>query len=370
MENVQFSIVVATKGRVKLLEELIESIDVARGNYDGACEVLIVDDSSESDSEQIQKVCAAHDCRYLYHKNSVSAKRNYGVENATNDVILFLDSDCICTEHILERYAEKYSSEKVAAVAGPLEFVGEDTWFWKAIEATPFLTCFYLPKFLPKVEWGVTANFSVRKSVFIEVGGFDEKFKRPAGEDVDLGIKICKKGYDIMGAKDALVYHSKKTWIPVRAMFRRLNYYGTADCDLIRKHSDKGEVVVPKRSGLYFVYAILLALLAVASKQWWIFAGIPLIFIVENVIMSIVINGMEKEKKATFFQQFTAQLLIHDSDFAYLSRCFFTGRFLDMRRQMIYYLGQYDGMLKIGSYTTWINLSMFMSIIILAVAVL
>lgn len=370
MNDICFSIVVATKGRVKLLEELIISISVARKNYSGGCEVLIVDDSNEADSEQIQQVCKEYDCRYLYYKNSVSAKRNYGVKNALNDVILFLDSDCICTEHILERYAERYTDEKVAAVAGPLEFVGEDTWFWKAIEATPFLTCFYLPKFLPKVEWGVTANFSVRKSVFLEVDGFDEKFKRPAGEDVDLGVKICKKGYDINGAKEALVYHSKKTWIPVKSMFRRLNYYGTADCDLIKKHEDKGEVVIPKRSFLYVIYAILLTLLAVASQQWWIFAGIPLIFILENAIMCIVINSLDKEKRATFFQQFVAQMLIHDSDFAYLSRCVFTGRFLDVRKQMIYYLGQYNGMLKIGSYNTWVELAMLMSIIVLSIIVL
>lgn len=370
MEEICFSIVVATKGRVKLLEELIVSISVARENYSGGCEVLIVDDSNPDESAQIQEVCQKYDCRYLYHKNAVSAKRNYGVENAENDVILFLDSDCVCTEHILESYAERYTDEKVAAVAGPLEFVGEDTWFWKAIEATPFLTCFYLPRFLPKVEWGVTANFSVRKSVFLEVGGFDEKFRRPAGEDVDLGVKICKKGYDINGAKDALVYHSKKTWIPVRSMFRRLNYYGTADCDLIRKHTDKGEVVIPKRSMLYVVYAVLLALLAVATRQWWVFAGIPVIFLLENTIMSIVINSLSKEKKATFFQQFVAQMLIHDSDFAYLSRCVSTGRLADMKRQMIYYLGQYDGLLKIGSYNSWIELAMFMCIIVLSVIII
>ena len=145
MENISFSIVVATKGRVKLLIELIESINVARMNYSGDCEVLIVDDSSETESNQIRESCNKLDCKYLYYENAVSAKRNYGVQQARNEVILFLDSDCIATEHILERYAEKYSEPGVAAVAGPLEFVGPDTWFWKAIEATPYLTCFYLP---------------------------------------------------------------------------------------------------------------------------------------------------------------------------------------------------------------------------------
>jgi glycosyltransferase involved in cell wall biosynthesis len=367
---ISFSIVVATKSRVKLLTELIESIDVARKNYGGDTEVLIVDDSNPEESAAVQKVCEAYDCRYIFHENSVAAKRNYGVAQAKNDVILFLDSDCICTEHILERYAEKYTDEKIAAVAGPLEFVGEDTWFWKAIEATPFLTCFYLPRFIPKVEWGVTANFSVRRQAFLEVDGFDETFKRPAGEDVDLGMKIYEKGYEINAAAEALVYHSKKTWIPVKAMFRRLNFYGTADCDLIRKHPDRGEVVLPKRSMLYIVYALVLLLAAIATQKWWVLAGIPAVFLLENLLMSALVNSLSEEKKATLGQQFVAQLLIHDSDFAYLRRCVTSGQLSDIRRQMIYYLGQYRGMLEIGSYSTWLQLLLMMGIAALIIVLL
>ena len=69
MSDISFSIVVATKGRVKLLTELIESIDVTRQNYDGECEVLIVDDSNPEESKQVQAVCEAHDCIYVYYEN-------------------------------------------------------------------------------------------------------------------------------------------------------------------------------------------------------------------------------------------------------------------------------------------------------------
>ena len=370
MGNISFSIVVATKSRVRLLTELIESIDVARKNYPGDCEVLIVDDSVPEESEAVREVCGEYDCKYIFYENGVSAKRNYGVRQAKNDVILFLDSDCICTEHIIERYAEKYTDEKIAAVAGPLEFVGEDTRFWKAIEATPFLTCFYLPRFIPKVEWGVTANFSVRRDVFLEVDGFDESFKRPAGEDVDLGMKICEKGYEINAAAEALVYHSKKTWIPVKAMFRRLNFYGTADCDLIRKHPDRGDLVLPKRSMLYIIYALLIVLVSVSTGQWWVLAGIPVVFLAENLVMSWLVNRLSQEKKATLLQQFVAQLLIHDSDFAYLKRCAALGDFSNIRKQMIYYVGQYNGMLEIGSYNTWLQLVLLMCIMAVIIILL
>ena len=355
MKEISFSIVIATKGRVKLLVELMQSIQTARENYGGECEVLIVDDSSREESVQIQEACREYRCRYIYFENAVSAKRNYGASLAGNDVVLFLDSDCIATEHILERYAEKYTDDSVAAVAGPLEFVGEDTWFWGAIEATPYLTCFYLPKYVPKLEWGVTANFSCRRKVFEEVQGFDENFRKPAGEDVDLGLKIRDAGYEINGSPEALVYHSKKTWIPVKAMFRRLNFYGTADCDLINKHPDRGEVVLPKRCFLYVFYVLFVILAAVAAENPLILLEIPLLILGENASISILVNRNSREKRASFMQQMTAQLLIHDSESAYLRRCIVTGNLKGMKRQMIYYLGQYNGMLDIGSYTVMVE---------------
>lgn len=365
MENISFSIVVATKGRVALLVDLMKSVHVARGNYSGDCEVLIVDDSSPEERREIQDACVQYDCTYIYYENAVSAKRNYGGRQAKNDVILFLDSDCIATEHILERYAEKYTDSSIAAVAGPLEFVGPDTWFWQAIEATPYLTCFYLPKFVPKLEWGVTANFSVRREVFLQVGGFDESFRRPAGEDVDLGLMIKDAGYDINGSPEALVYHSKKTWIPFKAMVRRLNFYGTADCDLITKHPERGEVVLPKRAFLYGVYAVFFMLMAAACKSWLPLLGIPALIVLENLVMSLLVNRMSAEKKASLSQQMMAQFLIHDSESAYLRRCLSTGNLKGMKRQMIYYLGQYSGMLTIGAYSTWVEYGCLAVIILL-----
>ncbi len=365
MSELSFSIVVATKGRVALLIDLMKSIKVTRDNYSGDCEVLIIDDSSDEESREIQEACKKYDCIYVYFKNGVSAKRNHGVSLAGNDVILFLDSDCIATEHMIEQYAEKYADPKVAAVAGPLEFVGPDTWFWKAIEATPYLTCFYLPKYVPYLEWGVTANFSVRREVFLEVGGFDESFVRPAGEDVDLGIMIRDAGYEIAGSPKSLVYHSKKTWIPVKAMFRRLHFYGSADCDLITKHPERGEVVLPKRSFLYIIYTVLIALVSLAAANPLLLLGIPALILLENIITSVLVNLLSEEKKATLGQQMVAQVLIHDSEISYLCRCIKIRNFFGIKRQMIYYLGQYQGMLRIGSYTSWVGYGCFAAIMIM-----
>ena len=83
------SIVIATKGRVKLLIELLESIRVARDNYPFQSEVLLIDDSSEADRKRIEEACGLYDAKMYYYSPSVSGKRNFGVKMAVYDTILF-----------------------------------------------------------------------------------------------------------------------------------------------------------------------------------------------------------------------------------------------------------------------------------------
>ncbi len=65
MELNGISIVIATKGRVNLLEELLESVAVARENFSGPSEVLLIDDSNAEDVRQIDLACGKYDARRI-----------------------------------------------------------------------------------------------------------------------------------------------------------------------------------------------------------------------------------------------------------------------------------------------------------------
>ena len=192
------SIVIATKGRVKLLGDLLESVYTARSNFNGASEVILVDDSSEKDVIEIEAMCKKYDAQRIEFGPSVAEKRNVGARNAKYDIVLFLDSDCIATPNLLNEHYKLYTDDHVGGVAGLLEFVGEDTWFWKSVEKSPFVICFGFPRWMQEVPWTPTANCSVRKEIFEMVGGFDRSFPdKPGGEDVDMGLRITKKGYAV-----------------------------------------------------------------------------------------------------------------------------------------------------------------------------
>ena len=317
------SIVIATKGRVKLLGELLESVQVARNNFDGPTEVLLIDDSNENDVKEIEKFCIKYDAKRIYYSPSVAEKRNVGARNAQYDIVMFLDSDCIATPNLLNEHYKLYDSEKVGGVAGYLEFVGEDTWFWKAVDKTPFTICFSFPKWMDTVPWTPTANCSMRKEVFEKINGFDRSFPdKPGGEDVDLGLRMVKAGYIFKCTADGLVYHSKKTWTPVKAMFKRLWHYGCANYYLADKHPDYVMGIMPRKTSLYLfgIFGILVA--SAIKMNPLLLVTIPIWLVLDVMLSSGFINKFASYKGTSFLKQCVVQLLILDNELGYVELFF------------------------------------------------
>ena len=52
-----------------------------------------------------------------------------------------------------------------------------------------------------------TCNCAVRKDVFLTLGGFDEAFPFPGGEDSLLAYRLNQSGYKVKYCKDVIAYH-------------------------------------------------------------------------------------------------------------------------------------------------------------------
>lgn len=352
------SIVIATKGRVKLLEELLVSVKEARANFDGPSEVLLIDDSSEKDLIEIERMCREYDARRIYFSPSVAEKRNVGARSAQYDIVLFLDSDCLATPNLLNEHYKLYDNDRVGGVAGYLEFVGEDTWFWQAVDKTPFTICFSFPKWMQTVPWTPTANCSVRRQVFEEVGGFDRGFPdKPGGEDVDLGLRITKAGYVLRCTADGLVYHSKKTWIPVKAMVKRLWHYGAANYYLAERHPDYLMTIMPRKTSLYFLGLLAVLFAAIIRLNPLILPVFPLWLLMDIALSALFINRFAAYKGTSFLKQCVVQLLILDNELGYMWTCIKKGRPSYISRDLVYFDGQMDGIQDTSSIMAWCNLT-------------
>jgi cellulose synthase/poly-beta-1,6-N-acetylglucosamine synthase-like glycosyltransferase len=83
-----------------------------------------------------------------------------------------------------------------------------------------------------KPPYAISMNWASRRSVLLEVGGFDETMRR--GEDSDLSYRIIQAGYGIVYRNGATIYHRN------RANLKGLFLEGFADgfhaVKVLKKH--------------------------------------------------------------------------------------------------------------------------------------
>jgi len=349
-----FSIIIINCGRVAYVAELLRSLQAARSQFAGASEVILVDDSPVPEANAIAQLCAEYSARLETFGPSVGAKRNRGASLALNDVLLFLDSDCQATEPLLIEHERMYHLPGVAAMLGLLTFIGPDTWRWQAIERTPFVMPFQFPKFMDQAPWGVTANFSIRGDAFWSVGGFDESFPaRPGGEDVDLGLRLTRNGLRIQCNPAAEVLHSKDTWVPTRAMRRRLYEWGIAEAYLMRRHPEKTVPAMPKRTVLAVANLFGFAVLSLVARDLRLLALWP-IWMALDVVLQIKLRlVVDKGASPNFWQELWALHFVWIHELGLMAEVIRRGKWRYLFMQMLYTPGQLEGEWHYGSIRQW-----------------
>lgn len=186
-------------------------------------ELILVDDGSTDDSSRIAKVWAARESRIRYidhprHENrGMAASRNFGVANSSAPFLAFMDADDVwISEKLAEQVEVLKAMPDVAMVNGAMVL-----WYsWdstSALRDTVVLTGavenrrFDPPdaalNIYPLVPIdGAGVDLMVRRTVFDEVGGFEERF-RGMYEDQSFLIKVFLR-YSI--------YISSRPWILYR----------------------------------------------------------------------------------------------------------------------------------------------------------
>lgn len=126
--NIIFSIIIPIYNVEDYLSETIESIINQTIDFKKHIEIILVNDGSPDNSEEI---CLHYQSKYpdniFYHKKrngGVSSARNYGIQYATGQFINFLDSDDSIGQDSLEKVLDFFSthSDKVDIVCLPIYF--------------------------------------------------------------------------------------------------------------------------------------------------------------------------------------------------------------------------------------------------------
>lgn len=271
--NVIFSCVIPTYGRVGLVEELLKSLRAARLVEDSMPEIIIIDNSIPNEAKQIQNICLRYNAVYVEGTSSVRVKRNKGVSMAHGDYIFFIDSDCKADANALIEHYRVLSQPEYDACIGLTSFVGKDGFLWEVINGSQFMYPFrFASIFKGKMDsapWGPTCNFTVKKAALDQIGGFNTNFPFKLGaDDVDMGLRLCDNGFKIGMNENAIVYHSRETWSSLRLITKRVFRWGRMNYFMYKLHPDRIGLTFPKSLSFWLMICAVQALLTLKCSPW------------------------------------------------------------------------------------------------------
>jgi glycosyltransferase involved in cell wall biosynthesis/peptidoglycan/xylan/chitin deacetylase (PgdA/CDA1 family) len=229
-----FSIVMPTFQRRDVVVDAVKAL--SRLEYSGAIEaIVVIDGSTDGTAAALAELELPFPFRLIEEANRGAAgARNRGAAEATGDVLLFLDDDMISDPDLLEQHARMYRVGADAVVgdipvdpSSPSGFLTDSVEKWiEASRIGPQLTPFDI----------FTGQLSVRRSVFNQLGGFDETYTSGqsfAHEDTEFGVRLLAR-YCARYNPEAI--SRQRYVVRPREIIRRASQAATSDLRFATRH--------------------------------------------------------------------------------------------------------------------------------------
>ncbi len=225
------SIVTILYNKASEIVSVLESY--SRQTYDGPIEFIFVDDQSPDDDativhefmEQLQQ--AREPRKNIEYKILLNPRnqgnctsRNVGIAEATGDIVVVVDADCLLNADFIRRHVEAHAFDDCDIVVGPLNIDtngAEPMQVLRYYEERPWLALDHagLQDAVNRVSFVncVTRNVSIKARV-IEEELFDPRFTYSADpksgygwEDIEMGYRMYLRGCRIKFVEEAFAVH-------------------------------------------------------------------------------------------------------------------------------------------------------------------
>lgn len=314
------SVIITSKNEHKTIEKCMMSI--LDQNYP-RFEIIHVDAKSSDGTfeiaEKLGSLLKSRNKCIRYKSISIDAPtagkgRNFGVIAADGSVIAFTDGDCVAEPDWLIN-SVRALSVKTGMVGGPNIIKHfKNSGVTKAIDlVTPtYLGSGGSPQFykidrVTEVYAVPCCNMVVKRSLFENIGGFNEKLRY--NEDSDLCIRIRKKGYKIIYNPKAIIYHYSGL-DSYEEFVNFCNRYGYQ-----RGNNAAGNLeLFTKFNALSIIVIATIASLLILSFIHSTFATLLILLIGSIVLMLVVITlivGIRNKTLKSFFFIFSIFPTLH-----------------------------------------------------------
>jgi glycosyltransferase involved in cell wall biosynthesis len=172
-------------------------------------EIIVADDASTDGSGDLARQHGLEVLRMGGQPHGPAFARNRGAEQATGEILFFLDADVAIHADALAK-TEQYLTEhpEIAAVFGSYD---ADPLASGLVSRYKNLLHHYVHQHSQREAstfWGACGG--IRREVFVALQGFDEVYERPKIEDIEFGVRLRRAGFRVWLCPDIQVTHLKQ----------------------------------------------------------------------------------------------------------------------------------------------------------------
>jgi len=283
--------------------------------FDGEFEVIVVDDGSTDNTAALVSGKFPKALFLRQKPLGPAAARNNGAKRARNEIIVFTDADCVPSRNWLKEMLEPFSNSDVAGVQGAYTSRQQET----IAQFTQMETEYRYEKMKSStnIDWVGSYSAAYRKSVFLELGGFERSFTKASGEDPDLSYSLQEAGYILVFAPRALIAHTHPT--SLYSYLRKKFQHAHWRILLYKRHSDKAvsDSYTPQllKAQIAFLGLFLLfSALSLISEGVVFFAWLSLVLLLSAMIPFVLFA-----LKRGFFMGVVALAVLFLRDIAFLA---------------------------------------------------
>lgn len=291
-----YSLVIPVFNRPDHIQKLLQCL--TRQSFKNF-EVIVVESGSTVKSDEVVSHFQGQlNIRYIYKSNEgQGVSRNRGMQEATGDYLIILDSDILLPDHYIETIENHLQKDYLDAFGGPDKLHPESSTFQKAVNfcmTDPLTTGGTrghnksIGQYYPR-----SFNMGVSRKVYEDTGGFSIPFM---GEDIEWSARILDKGYKTGLIPGAYVHHERKN--SLKGFFKQLFFFGRARINISKlvPGSFKITHLLPL---LYCLYVLSLPLICFLLPAWFFIIFLP--FLIYNVMILLKAGIQYKSLRIGFF---------------------------------------------------------------------
>jgi glycosyltransferase involved in cell wall biosynthesis len=237
-------------------DQIASCLDSVFGTRYPDLQVIVVDDNS---SDKTAKVASRYPVKLVRRakRGGIALARNDGIAEATGEVVAFVDADCTVRSDWLDLLTSHFTDNMIAGTGGVI-----------LTKKTGLLATYR--SFKEREEYSEAGkpvdaqnlpggNSSYRADVLRSGGGFDPAFAQPRGHEYfELGYRLRKKGYRLIGEPRAVVWHGHED--SLTGMIKSAYGAGFSAISFLFRYKMRELRVIQLKQIAFIAFLILLAL--------------------------------------------------------------------------------------------------------------